>query len=182
MIVAFLKSMFLYALLLLPFYVASRIFYLRGKHYTYKRESIMLVFFIYCVCIFSQTIIPKFTLSNGIIAVSKGSNLVHQNFVPFKTIQNYIEMLDGANALIAFYNLAGNIILFIPFGLLIPLLWHKIRSFKGIGIVVVAIPVFIEGTQYFIGRSVDIDDVILNCFAIAVGYSIWKLYERRMKL
>jgi glycopeptide antibiotics resistance protein len=49
------------------------------------------------------------------------------------------------------------------------------RNVMGMCIVALMIPVFIEGTQYFIGRSVDIDDVILNAWAIIFGYWIWKI-------
>ena len=175
MIVAFFKSMLLYTILLTPIYVVTRILYMRGKKLSYKKEGFMLLFFIYCVCIFSQTIIPKVTVQSGQLLPEQSSHIAQQNFMPFTTIIDYIDMLDSGNALIAFYNLAGNILLFIPFGIFMPMLWHKMRNVMGMCIVALTIPVFIEGTQYFIGRSVDIDDVILNAWAIIFGYWIWKI-------
>ena len=175
MILAFFQSMLMYSLLLTPFYVIGRILFMGGKKQTNKREGFMLLFFIYCVCIFSQTIIPKLVLSNGNILFETKNGIVSQNFVPFRTITQYIEQLNGPLATIAFYNLAGNIVLFIPFGFMTPLLWVKMRNSLGMVMVAIAIPVFIEGTQFFIGRSVDIDDVILNTAAIIFGYGCWKL-------
>ncbi len=101
--------------------------------------------------------------------------LSSSNFIPFATIHNYIEQLQGPIARIAFYNLAGNIVLFIPFGFFIPLLWHRFRSIGTMLLISFCIPLFIEGTQYFIGRSSDIDDVLLNAIAIFFGYGVYLL-------
>ena len=76
---------------------------------------------------------------------------------------------------IAFYNLAGNVVLFIPFGFFIPLLWKRFRSIGTMLLLSFCIPLFIEGTQYFIGRSSDIDDVLLNAIAIFLGYGFYLL-------
>lgn len=100
---------------------------------------------------------------------------VNSNFVPFETITLYMNQLQGPLAEIAFYNLAGNIVLFVPFGLFIPFLWHRMNGPLKMLIVALIIPLFIEGTQYFIGRSVDVDDVILNTAAIYIGYAMYSV-------
>ena len=134
----------------------------------------MLLFFCYCVSIFSQTIIPDFWIENGQLKFATG-HFMSSNFIPFATIHNYIGQLQGPIARIAFYNLAGNIVLFIPFGFFIPLLWQKFRSIGAMLMISLCIPLFIEGTQYFIGRSSDIDDVLLNALAILFGYGVYLL-------
>ena len=135
----------------------------------------MFLFFLYCVSIFSQTIIPKLTVIDRNINLYFERSYVSSNFVPFETISLYMNQLQGPFAEIAFYNLAGNIILFVPFGVFIPFLWRKMSSPLTMLVVALCIPLFIEGTQYFIGRSVDVDDVILNMTAIYVGYLMFSV-------
>ena len=104
-------------------------------------------------------------------------NLEHQivNLEPFRTINNYIWELGGPVHTIALYNLLGNILLFIPFGFFIPSIWRKCHSWWKMLLIALFVPLFIETTQYFIGRSVDIDDVILNMFAIIIGYILYMM-------
>ncbi len=170
----FLMSMFSYCILLLPFYLLARFLLMKRKKITFGREAIMLLFFCYCVSIFSQTIIPDFWIGNGQLKFAT-TDAMRGNFIPFATIHNYIEQLQGPIARIAFYNLAGNVVLFIPFGFFIPLLWQRFRSIGTMLLLSFCIPLFIEGTQYFIGRSSDIDDVLLNAIAIFLGYGSYLL-------
>lgn len=170
MIQSFLQSMVAYCLILSPLYILFRFMKMRKLPKCTIRETSMFLFFLYCVSIFSQTIIPKFTMMDRNIEIYFERTYVSSNFVPFETISLYVNQLQGPLAEIAFYNLAGNIILFVPFGVFIPFLWHKMKGPFKMLIVALTIPLFIEGTQYFIGRSVDVDDVILNTAAIYIGY------------
>lgn len=73
---------------------------------------------------------------------------------------------------IVFYNVFGNVLIFIPFGYLAGRLKLKIWLI----ILLFSIPVFLEITQYLLYLGVfDIIDVILNMFGILVGYIIIKI-------
>ncbi len=174
MIEEFLRSTVVYCIILAPVYVIARFLWLRNKEKSTGREVTMLLFFFYSVSIFSQTIIPQFWIGNGHIEVA-AHTYRSNNLVPFATISAYTEQLQGPLARIAFYNLAGNVVLFIPFGFFIPLLWSSIRKWGRMFIIALAIPLFIEGVQYFIGRSTDIDDVILNAIAILIGCFLYRI-------
>ncbi|MEG0470958.1 MAG: VanZ family protein [Solibacillus sp.] len=141
----------------------------------------MLLFFLYCVSIFSQTIIPDFYFMNGTIVFNTTSPYMRSNFTLFQTIHLYYDQLSGPIAMIAFYNLAGNIILFIPFGFFIPLLFKRFRGWVKMHIVAFSIPLFIEFTQHYIGRSIDVDDVLLNAIAIIMGFALYKGLHRYVK-
>lgn len=83
------------------------------------------------------------------------------NLIPFQTIRFY--MFSGrVPNVVAFRNLAGNILAFMPIGILIPLL----RRDLSLGVtfwVGFTLSAAIELTQYFTGLgSCDIDDLILN--------------------
>lgn len=175
MIQSFIVSMTGYCLVLLPFYIGLRYFYMRNKPKKLVREFWLLLFFLYCVSIFSQTIIPNFYMQNGVLMFESVASYARSNLMPLHTINMYVQQLRGPLAEIAFYNLAGNIVLFIPFGFFIPILWRSLRSLKKMFGIALIIPIFIEGTQYFIGRSVDVDDVLLNTSAIIFGYLCFKI-------
>ena len=51
------------------------------------------------------------------------------NFTLFKTIHMYI---DYSYMLNSFENLAGNVVVFIPFGMLLPSIWKRYRNFADI--------------------------------------------------
>lgn len=182
MISSFLWSMLAYCIISLPFYLLIRFYYMKNRKKNWLREGTMLLFFLYCISIFSQTIIPNFYFTEGRIVFDTATAYSRGNFTPLKTIQLYYDQLNGPLASIAFYNLAGNIVLFIPFGFFIPLLWYKFRGWVQMHIVAFFIPLFIEGTQYFIGRSIDVDDVLLNAMAIVMGFILYKVLQRMRKL
>jgi glycopeptide antibiotics resistance protein len=89
------------------------------------------------------------------------------NLVPFASIR--LESLN-ANHDTGWLNNAGNLVLFAPIGLL------GILAFRAPWWRVVALAAAasagIETIQYFIGRSADIDDLILNTVGAATGAAI----------
>jgi glycopeptide antibiotics resistance protein len=98
------------------------------------------------------------------------------NLDPFSTIEFYLA--GRVDFLVAFYNLAANIILFIPCGLFLILLLKKKSIFTLLVIPVVSISA-IEITQFLSRRgSLDIDDFILNLLGIFIGYAFSPLLQR----
>ncbi len=92
------------------------------------------------------------------------------NIIPFKTISNYIKYSSSFSI---FINICGNILIFIPLGFLIPMIDNS-KSFFKILLISFSTSIFIEFIQFFIGRSVDIDDVILNVLGGIIGYIFYK--------
>jgi glycopeptide antibiotics resistance protein len=73
-------------------------------------------------------------------------------------------------------NARGNVMLFFPLGILIPLVWRHLRLRRGIQIAL-ALSLSIELVQYFSRawgsyRSVDINDVVLNVFGACLGLAL----------
>ncbi len=71
-----------------------------------------------------------------------------------------------------------NIGMFIPFGLLLPLAIKMTRKFRITAFIVLGTTVSIETVQLFMGRSCDIDDVIMNFTGGVLGYLIFMLLRR----
>lgn len=76
----------------------------------------------------------------------------------------------------------GNIALFVPFGLLFPLVFRKWDSVKAVVVGAIALSVSIEVLQFagrFLGspRWSDVDDVLFNVLGAIFGYVILVLIE-----
>ena len=72
------------------------------------------------------------------------------------------------------FMLLGNIIMFMPLGFFPALLWRRWRWWKSL-LAGFCTSSAIEFIQFFIGRSTDIDDVILNTTGAAVGFWVFCL-------
>ena len=73
-----------------------------------------------------------------------------------------------------------NIAMFLPYGLLLPVAAHKLRSLPATATVVLLTTMGIETVQYFIGRSADVDDVIMNFLGGVLGYGCFYLLNRSL--
>jgi glycopeptide antibiotics resistance protein len=95
------------------------------------------------------------------------------NLVPFFTIKKYIIYHDHFNFDTWFKNLFGNIVLFIPIGLFLPLFNKKYRHVLALAAASILLITIVELTQMLtrVG-SFDIDDIILNTFGALIGLLI----------
>jgi len=95
------------------------------------------------------------------------------NFIPFKTIWTYFNMLTdgGAFTLIAIRNLVGNLFLFLPFGLYLPFFMRKMNRLSFFVFSVAGLIIVVEIMQGLIRRgSIDVDDLILNLSGALIGF------------
>ena len=105
------------------------------------------------------------------------------NLTPFKTITLYWKLLirpvRPVLTKLAVYNLAGNILLFIPMGILIPTLWEHFRKLWKTLLLAAVFVVFAELLQVLIlAGSCDIDDLILNLAGTAAGYPFYRFLAK----
>ncbi|QCJ40798.1 VanZ family protein [Bacillus sp. S3] len=92
------------------------------------------------------------------------------NFVPFKTIYFYLFLAD-INLNIRIENVAGNIIGFMPFGFILPLLAKKFQKLGAITVATFSLSLTFELLQLvFEFGSFDVDDLILNTIGGILGY------------
>ena len=96
------------------------------------------------------------------------------NFTPFKTIKMYIVYAYKLNSV---ENLAGNVLVFVPFGFLFPFVAREGERFF---VMFVNAFVFILGIEVFqlfsaLGAC-DVDVILLNCLGAAMGYGIYRIF------
>lgn len=107
---------------------------------------------------------------------------VYFNLIPFKTISRYFEYFSYFKFWDWVTNIFGNVIVFIPLGILIPLVNKSKKSFifcLGIGLLYI---INIEVLQHFFGLGVfDVDDIILNSFGVSIGFICYKTLKALIK-
>lgn len=124
---------------------------------------------------FSIFIILTVTIFLGGIDFNPQYNLI--NLVPFKFLIETYDM--GYREMMS--QVVANIIMFVPIGLLLPIVLKKCREFKYTCLYSLLFTFSIEFVQYFIGRSCDIDDIIMNFIGSVLGYGIYKLFDKIIK-
>ncbi|MDE6950285.1 MAG: VanZ family protein [Lachnospiraceae bacterium] len=86
---------------------------------------------------------------------------------------NLIPLIDIANNPLAYIrNTILNILLFMPFGFLLPALWKKYRSLRTAAVSGLLFSMLIEMLQIFTFRLTDVDDLITNTAGTVLGYCI----------
>ena len=126
-----------------------------GKGFVLHEEIMNLFFVIYILLLFELLTGTENSLGSGF------------NIVPFQEIFRY-EI--GSRKFI--YNVLGNISIFVPFGYFIS------RAIKSRGVATIIIDsvltsLTVELVQLNIGRSFDIDDIMLNMVGGIIGYFLY---------
>ena len=128
------------------------------KRICFHEEINNLLFVAYILVLFE--LVTKHDMSGGGI-----------NLVPFQEISRY-EICSYS----FFRQVFGNILLFVPFGYFASR-FCKLKNISTIFIVSTLSSLTIESVQMFIGRSFDVDDIILNVVGGVLGFIIYKVVE-----
>ena len=118
-----------------------------------------------------------FNRAGGIEGVDYWTQIrMNLNLEPFRTIRLFLKVLDNQiYSTSALINLGGNVILFIPLGFFLPLVFPSLQKFWRTTLVTILIITAVELTQLFtLLGSCDIDDLILNLLGASIGYLIYK--------
>ncbi|MET8131724.1 VanZ family protein [Streptomyces sp. NPDC005251] len=95
--------------------------------------------------------------------------LIHNNLHPGRSLRAYLDQPELRDA---FKQIGGNLVLGVPFGVLLPVVFPKTRGILRVLALTAAVMLLVELVQgaLITGRSFDIDDVILNTTGALVGY------------
>lgn len=181
-ILAFILSFVCFSLIRTKFFKSSKL----GSNGT--REFLLSLFigYIAILCVFMFT--PNVFIANhGIDLTSENFDFVGNfkdridsgswgiNIYPLRTIKSYLKYSGGFHA---FTNIFGNILIFMPVTFLLACIYEKMHSIKNILLISIGMSLFIEFIQFFIGRSVDIDDLILNVIGGVLGYIMYMIFSK----
>ena len=138
-----------------------RIAYLikNNQKFCFYKELFMLLFILYVMCLFE-------------IVTLQDQNYGLSNIIPFKEIFRY-----DVGSRLFIKNIIGNILLFLPYGYFASD-YLKSKKMWPICLLTMLVSVTIECVQLNIGRTYDIDDVILNTIGGIIGYWLYRLIEK----
>ena len=140
--------------------ISIRIVYLitNKEKFVFYKEMFSLAYLLYALLLFYVVTFQD---------VNYGTN----NFIPFHEIFRY-----EFGSKVFMHNIVGNIILFIPFGFFVS---HIMKSRNPFAMLVVSLitSITIEFTQLKIGRTFDVDDIILNLIGSILGFLIYYIMD-----
>ena len=122
------------------------------EKFNFHKDFYTLLFILYMLALY-------YLLLSTDNATAYGSNLI-----PFKEMTRYSIGSRGF-----FYNVIGNIALFIPFGFFVS---YYIKANRTHQIVIISLisSLTAELIQFKIGRAFDVDDIILNTVGAIIGF------------
>lgn len=149
-----------------------------------EQKKIKFLFFIYLFLIFNFIVLKFFgnlgdvvnRIKDRIILIKSG--YWHIQLIPLETIRPTIKLISSDIGGPAMFNLIANTILFIPMGLLIPLLLSKPNFIKILG-TSLGLTLGIELLQFITLLGVaDVDDVLVNTLGAITGYILYIILKK----
>ncbi len=112
---------------------------------------------------------------------------IFQNTLPMRTLFDYVLHFEHYSVYTIAYNLLGNIALFVPLGLLLPLLFLSFQSIHRVFFTALFASLGVEFLQFLLALgSFDVDDLLLNVLGGLCGYGLFRagaafVYKQRGK-
>ena len=157
-----------------PCWLVFRLYRLRtpGHRLSFHREILLLIFVVYLSGLAAATLLPN---HNSRLAAEAAVGIdLHPNLASLTCSSASLPSGSTAQSFCV-RNARGNVLLFIPLGILIPLVWMHLRFWRGI-LIAIALSSSIELFQYFsrtwINRTADVNDVILNVLGASLGLAL----------
>ena len=137
--------------------ISIRLMYIHNssEKFIFYKEFFNVLFIIYALILFQLLTNTEMNVSSGI------------NIVPFTEILRY-EV--GSSQF--YLNVIGNILVFLPFGYFVSS-YIKATRVSHILLVTLITSFTVEFVQHYIGRSFDIDDILLNVVGAIIGFLLY---------
>ena len=182
-ILGYIQDMWLYMMITTPMIIVFRMYKIKKTNQVvnYFHEIGVVFFFIFIIGLLSQTIIPHVLIKDGSVIFVNGT-FQSTNLEFFRVLSETYNAIKYLNYWQPFLiNFIGNIVMFIPIGFLLPLLWKKFHN----GFITVSIGFLIsfsiEILQLPQMRSSDVDDLWLNTLGALMGYFVFFFIPRTVR-
>jgi glycopeptide antibiotics resistance protein len=143
----------------------------RGQRLSLRREILLLAFVVYLSGLAAVTLVPNHDSSFRAEATAR---IDLRPDLASLTCSSAI-LPRGSDRGFCVRNARGNVLLFFPLGILIPLIWRHLRFWSGVRIAI-AVSCGIELVQYLsrgrINRSADVNDIVLNVVGACLGLAL----------
>lgn len=97
-----------------------------------------------------------------------------------KSLQGRVNLIPFSNEI----NVLGyllNVVMFMPLGFLLPLIWKQMGKFVCIFFSGFGFSFLIEASQLLCHRGTDVDDLIMNTLGAVVGFLLYRVWDRLTK-
>ncbi len=142
-----------------------------------RREAAMMVFVLFMAGLLVLALEGEYASPGVMLSRAQGRWATGEqiNLIPFYTIRTFFRHTPRSVFLV---NIVGNLVMFIPWGFGLVLLWQKNRRLWRLVLLALMLTVLIEMVQLFIGRHVDVDDLMLNFAGTLLGAGLWAVLRR----
>ena len=154
----------------------------KQKHIDLKREAVLLLMYINLAVIIRFVFFPMSKVDGQVQPLIFDITTAFPfrvNLFPLVYLFDYDHKRD------LLLNVIGNVAMFIPSGIVLPIIYKRLDSFVKVILVGGGISLCIEIIQLpFRVRASDIDDLILNTVGVIIGYGIYAMIrclKRRKK-
>ena len=138
------------------------------------RAAGWLLFLIYLIILIYLLF---FSESYGRHALAEGQ--YRYNLQPFQEIRRFAVYWKNVGFWAAFLNLGGNVLGFMPFGILLPVLSDRLRRPVSVILLGFAMSLMVETIQLVTRVGIfDVDDLILNTLGAGIGYLLFAVGSR----
>ena len=156
--------------------ISRGMIWMQQKKVVWKREAFLLLMYVNLAVLIRFVFYPFFTVNGEVqpLIINMSSlQPLRVNLIPLVNILDYDIKREAA------INIIGNISMFIPTGIIMPILYRRLDHFWKVLLAGAGLSFVIEMIQLlFPGSVTDIDDLILNTAGAAIGYGIYKLVIR----
>ena len=145
--------------------------WLRQGRIDWKREAALLLMYINLAVIIRFVFFPRTLVDGHVQPLDFDPAMAYpfrMNLIPLVHLFRH-----GSTGDIV-WNVAGNIAMFIPSGIVLPVAYKKLNNFWKVVAAGALISLCIEILQLpFASRASDVDDLILNILGVVIGYAIY---------
>lgn len=179
---SFLAPILVLSAIVVPCWLVYRVYRhrTRGHPLSLQREVLLLIFVVYLAGLAAATLTPN--RSSRLLAQGTGGIELRPKPASLTCASPTLRRGTTAQAFCV-HNARGNVMLFFPLGILLPLVWTRLRVRRTVGIAL-ALSVGIELLQLLSSawgsyRAADVNDVILNVFGACLGLAVVTLLRWR---
>ena len=152
----------------------------RGRPVSLSREMLLLVSVLYISGLVAVTLSPN--RSSRLISQGRGGIDLRPSAASLTCSSSSLPEGSTARGFCR-HNARGNFALFFPLGILLPLVWRRLRFRQGI-LIAIALSLSIETAQYLSSawgsyRAADINDSILNVAGAGLGLVLMSILRWR---
>ena len=148
----------------------------RQNSIDWKREAVLLMMYLNLAVIIRFVFFPRDLVDGRVQPLIFEAAAVFPfriNLIPLVHLFDYDRIRD------IIWNVVGNAVMFIPSGIVLPIIYRQLNSFWKVVAAGAVISLCTELLQLpFPSRASDIDDLILNTLGVAVGYGIYAACKR----